>query len=740
MGRSASFSGGSGAAWPLLSNGDAWDAAITTTNLDSTMYASLNSAVNGSEQGYIAYTPGASPPTVAALATTGLDTTTGAVSYLCPSVNVSPVSSANSAVNLLVLTSTHTASHFHVIDPALSTGSWQTMVFTKVGDYEYSGLNGGITTYTRVSAWTAYGTVATVGKFRFRTRTGAGNQAVGDTQIYSGGVNVPTLPGTDVISSGASYSPLTISGCLLTNNGADAIKYATNGASTGLSSSGTVSLPSALSRYSNQMLVAFSYYSNNNTGISSGTTITAGNYGTPSFGYNNSIIPLGTTTATRKVSTTTVFPGPIPSTVTWGALALEIQSAAVGAANDTWNALGITATRLAATTSYGSTEVRASNLPSLTSAHLAVRHCVVGGTRWWISYTNRSIAIDKSTSNYFNTIYLMKGDGTAVSLKDASWGTTSNISVPNQAVRVRNSAGGGLWISAKSWTTTEPAWPLSEGSGDTSGADWRVINVVDNANAGSIAIAGAGTGRNGLTGSTTVASASNSTWSAFSDLTWFDGSAALSGAGSLTADATRILFTGAAIAGSGSISSTATAVATAETAISGSGVLTASAAVISPVLAQAAISGSGSLSGTGILRVPATSSMNGAGSLSASASVLTVVTAQASISGGGTLSASAALVIGNSAALVGSGSTQSQSILLGSLSAAISGVGALVSLANLRRSVALSFVANGAVTSSAARTDIASITKSTGSVALLGQTRGTIALLGIKRGSVKQEI
>ncbi|CAB4176068.1 hypothetical protein UFOVP978_6 [uncultured Caudovirales phage] len=665
MGRSASFSGSVGAAWPALSNGDTWDSAITNDNVDTTMYASLNSAVDGSGQGYIVYTAGVSPPVVAALATTGLDTTTGAVSYLCPSVNVSPATSANSMVNLLVLTSTHTVSHYHQIDAANSTGSWTTMVYTKVGDYEY---NDG-TTFTRVSAWTAYGTVATVGRFRFRTRTGGTNPAVPYVQSS-------TLVGTDTTSTGASYSPLTISGCVLTNNGRDAINYANNGTATGISTSGTVSLPSALSRYSNQMFVAFSYYSNNGTGTSSGTTVTSGNYGTPSFGYNNSIIPLGTTTATRKVFTTTVIPGPIPSSVKWGALALEIQS---NGATDTWPGTGVTGTRLAATTSYGSAEVRASNLSTANngSAMPVIRHCVVTGTRWWISYGQQTV-VGKGSNAYYNNLYLMKGDGTTVTLKSASWGTTDNTTAVKHAVRVRNSSGSGLWISAKSWTTTEPAWPLSEGSADTSGTDWRVVNVVDNSNAGSIAIAGAGTGRNGLTGAAQYGS-SASTWTSFSDLTWFDGDAALSGAGNLSASASviQIVTADAAVTGAGQVTASATVIATAlaDAALTGTGGLSATASLAQT--GEALITGQGSLTATADVAVVASASLSGSGTLTASGNVLTVYTISAAITGQGGVTGSASVIALAGASLIGQGLLSASAAIVYDLSATITGTGTL---------------------------------------------------------------
>lgn len=674
MGRAASFSGSVGAAWPALSNSDTWDAAITSTNIDTTMYASLNSAVDGASQGYIVYTPGVSPPVIAALATTGIDTTTGAVSYLCPSANVSPASSANSMVNLLVLTSTHTVSHYHQIDAAGSTGSWTAMVYTKVGDYEY---NDG-TTFTRVSAWTAYGAGATAGRFRFRTRTGGSNPAVPYVQSS-------TLVGTDTTSTGASYSPLTISGCVLTASGADAIKSANNGTATGTSTSGTVSLPSALARYSNQMFVAFSYYSNNGTGSGGGTTVTSGNYGTPSFGYNNSTITLGTTTATRKVSTATVAPGPIPSSVKWGALALEIQSSG---ATDTWPGAGVAGTRLASTTSYSSAEVRASNLSTANngSAMPVIRHCVVTGTRWWISYGQRTL-VGKGSNSYYNTLYLMKGDGTAVSLKDASWGTTDNSTAVNHAVRVRNSSGSGLWISAKTWTTTEPAWPLSEGSADTSGADWRVVNVVDNANAGSVAIAGSGTGRCGLTGAAEYGS-SASTWISYSDLTWFDGDAALTGTGSLSASASviQIIATGAAVTGAGQVTASATVIATAlaDAALTGTGTLAASASVIQTLLGDASLSGAGALASTAQVAEVASASLTGTGSLTADATVITLVTAGASLSGSGTLIAS-----GNV-------------LTLYTISAALTGQGGATGIASVVALVNFSVISQGLLSASAA--------------------------------------
>lgn len=176
------------------------------------------------------------------------------------------------------------------------------------------------------------------------------------------------------------------------------------------------------------------------------------------------------------------------------------------------------------------------------------------------------------------------------------------------------------------------------------------------------------------------------------------GSAAISGAGTLSATGIKITSTTAPISGTGSIANTpAIAIAYSSATISGTGTLTAIGAIVK--FSSAAISGTGTLtasgdryvtgsaaiSGTGsIANVPAIAIAFGVSPLSGTGTItdvpaIAISSSTASISGTGTLTATGASVISGDAAISGTGTITGTGIGIAIATAAIAGTGTLTS-------------------------------------------------------------
>lgn len=213
--------------------------------------------------------------------------------------------------------------------------------------------------------------------------------------------------------------------------------------------------------------------------------------------------------------------------------------------------------------------------------------------------------------------------------------------------------------------------------------------------------------------------------------TTHDASASLSGVGTLSASAQRLLSGSAALSGVGALSVAAQRVVSGAASLAGTGSLAAIAQRV--VSASASLTGLGSLAAVAQRVVSGSATLSGAGTLTALARC--IVSGSASLSATGAMTAVARCIRGASASFVGSGTMAAVATLSGEILAAASFVasGTLTAVASVVRSGVAVFSGVGTFGATAQRVVSGAATMSgTGTLTAMGQRvlQGAASLSG----------
>ena len=724
----SSWAGSVGTAWPSLTiNGGgtaSWNADVFMGGATppSTAYETLGAVLSGSSTGITRATINLGPTLSVQSAT---DRATDASTYLMPTA----VLAATGDCTLIVVLSCHTAQHYHEVDINGSTGGWKNtgVVYTKVAEtaWQYS------TTYLRQTAWIVAGFSGATGQVKFQTSTAQGQASY----LYSGGAY--TAVGTAVttqnlhahfwaltgVASGSNYSA-----AIRTAN----IKYA-SGASGNVSG---VTFDNNLSLGNNRVIAAFAKSVGANvsgsgySGAGNGSTGQSNNTSPASaLITQNALYASNTSLTDRKAASNYAYSAAWTNTTpAWGGFLLEIVDAATAAGTDTFEAPFAFYNIKTAATAQAIGEVRITNDGSVTrSGYVSqaggiandygtpnpiARYCTVSAANYAVGVNLFNDTKNSVTTNYFSAVLLTDTTATTVigttSINATAANAPSLATLTKRAIRVENSAGGGLWVRAKAWSgATEPAWPATEATASSWTTTSVVLNVVDNATAGVLTVANAASGTNGVgfqiySSGTRSATETYGSLSAYSDVVVTTGSATITGAGSLTASGAAVVSTSmpsSGGAGTGSLDASGVAIVEATvTDATGIGSLTVDGYAVTDGTSTA--SGTGDLSATGGLTilgdatlantastittteelvVAATATLTGAGTLTADAEVvsISIVTGTVTASGSGTLTADGYAIASETATISGTGTLSATPTLIAFTTTSPSGDGTL---------------------------------------------------------------
>jgi len=715
----SSWSGSLGTAWPSLAISDggtaAWNAdTYLPSPPASGNYETFATMLSGSTSGYVQGTFN-TEPTVTALSQT--DRSTDASSYAMPTSNLS----GSGDFQLLMVTTCHTADHFHEIDINSSTNGWKNtgVVYSKVA--ETSWINS--TTYFRQTAWVVKGFSGIAGQVRIQTSTAQGQS----TYQWTGAAY--TSVGTTLTTQNCHATFYGITGAASGSNYTAAIRTANTKYASGASGSGpsAVSLTSDLSYANNRIISYFAKGIGSNPSSTSfgsaGSSVTASQSTintSPNSNVVASVSGLITTSSATTRRTATNYPYSatwINTTAAWGGFLLELVDAQTAANTDTFPGDNTSSYLVkTATTALADTEVRTVGQGSSTRTFISggtttvnecgspnplARYCTVSGTTYAVTLDIYSTAKAGATSHNVDAIMLRStGIVTINTLTvSASSGVTNGLdTLTNRAIRVRNSAGGGLWITIKAWSgSSEPAWPLSEAAASTWAASSVVYNLVDNATASVLAVAGAGTGTAGVVfplhnPSTRAATETYGSITSYSDLTITSGtatasgsggisavfvglgSASASGVGDLSGSAILVADSAPTLSGTSDLSGSAIAVADSAPTLSGTGGITTTEEIIAPIVeGTATLDGTGTLSATGVIISVDTPSVSGQGNASSDGLLVAIITPTAS--GTGELAGTGISVVHVTATLSAAGDVVTAESLTLNASSTLTGTG-----------------------------------------------------------------
>jgi hypothetical protein len=560
--RTTDFGSGSAASWPNLSNGDSWAAAvIPSSTVDVNSYSSLieNVSSAGIGQLYLTFNSGPSFTHIAQSGATNLTlaSTTNASSYLVPSANIGLAVNTN---YLLCFSTTAASSHTHVIDTAGSTGTWATSTYTAVVSNQWSIGGSADNSYCRQTIYHVKGpsSTGTVGRLNIQIKNAAGTSAVTAT-----GRTFYVIQVTGAVDGSGAY-----------------INTASNSDTDGTyNTQPSVTLSSNLATRTSTVLAFLSHLTNDSSTSSSdssiihignGTLPASDGHGTPAVATAVMNSTGGTTSATRK-TTKTVTGNFTTSTTAWGVVGCEVKDA--DTADDTWynGSANYYTHKLANTTTYSSPLIYAGLGTAAPAYGVVGRYTTYQSNDYWISVSH-----DTAAGTAGNTL------GLTIALNKLSSGTitsttltspsvaVSAASFSNIALRIRELSSTSLWISAKAWNGTEPAWPTSSStansSSTTSGSEYVIGNGLFSSSTPAYAdianlIAG-GSGKSGLFNGNNTSTIV--TWSSFSDdvITESATGGTINGGGSLSSTSTRIINATSSINGGGTLSSTSRIVRT----------------------------------------------------------------------------------------------------------------------------------------------------------------------------------
>lgn len=685
--RSAVYTGTAGSAWPALDSGDTWATSFwASPAVDATQIAAgPTAAVDGSSRGYITATHNLSP-LAWTLGTPTYTTNASVSSRYTFTVGSAPILTTANALNLLFVTTSWTASHYHAIASASCTGSWSGLTYDKITDYVY---NIGAVYYCLSI---------------FRTTASSGT-TTGDVAVDIYSTATSALIATQ--ATGGTFQAFAVNGVDTTSNGANAIRTANTTTGTNTTGQPTITLPNNLSKYSSLPMLFCSHGTNNSSSSSSDAgMIATGSYGTPSNGVATHARIVPSTVATVKTQRT-MTANFATATTGWGAIGIEILDSS---SSDTYTdrTRDYTYLRIASNTSqpaYQTSEVRAvwTSADGIYGPYhgLVGRYVTSGGTKYWLG---SSLRMD-SVKGYGNAyVYAAVDNGTTTSVTNVAFttGSTNALNtVTASAMRVRVLASGDLWVSAKYWVNgaSEPAWPSLSSDPSTYSAS-PAYAVVNGTYSTSDALRNATSGATGLyylypatatpyTSNTSYVGPTDgvntTTWTSWSNEAWVEsGSSTLTGTGSGTGTGLRIAIGASSLTGVGSLAADAIRTTLGTATLTGTGALTSDA--IRMAIGVATLSGVGILTGTGVGLAYGSASLSGTGSLVALGTRF--VTALAALSGSGSL-------IAEGGRFVPGGSVSSAIVALahltttvedgpGRIAAALDGTGAVSSTHVLR--------------------------------------------------------
>lgn len=655
--RTAVWTGSSGASWPALSSGDTWATSfwVSPTVDAAQLQAGPTAAVDGAGKGYITATHNLSPLAFA-LGSGTYTTAASTASRYTFTVGSAPFATGVGAVNLIFVSTTWTASHYHTINSAACTNGWSGLTYDKVTDYVY---NIGAVYYC-------------LSVFR-TTATSAGTDGNIAVDIYS--TSTSALIATQ--ATGGTFNAVAINGVDTTSNGANAIRTANTTTATSTTGQPAVTLPNNLLRYSSLPIMFCSHGTSNTMGSNSSDAalIQSGSYATPSNGValTSRLVPSTVATVKTQRTMTANFG---TATTGWGAIGIEVLDSST---NDTYTdrTRDYSYVRIASNTSqpaYQTSEVRA--VWSAGEGNYGPHHGMIGryvtsgGTKYWIGASLRLDGI-KGYGNAY--IYSASDNGTTSSVTQlaATSGPANPLStVTASAMRVRVQSNGDLWISAKWWVNgaSEPAWPTTTSPAETTISASPVYAIVNTTYITSDALRNATSGQTGLyylypaASSTTTLSgsfigptegANTATWSSWSNDAWVESTTgSASGAGAVSGAATRVVQATAAITGSGTTSGTATVVVPGTASVAGTETTSATACVVVP--ATASVSATSSVASAAVVVPQAAASIATNSTITSSANVVRVVTSSVTSTGSLTASAVAVATLAASISAVGS--------------------------------------------------------------------------------------
>jgi fibronectin-binding autotransporter adhesin len=177
-----------------------------------------------------------------------------------------------------------------------------------------------------------------------------------------------------------------------------------------------------------------------------------------------------------------------------------------------------------------------------------------------------------------------------------------------------------------------------------------------------------------------------------------NGSAGLTGAGTLTAAASVLIPGAATLTGAGTLTAAASVRIPGAASPAGAGTLTAAASVRIPGIA--ALSGAGTITAAATVTVPGAAALTGAGTLSAAGTVL--VSGAAALAGVGVLTANSGSAVSGSAAMTGVGTLTAAALVLVPGAAMLTGAAALTASSSTQVSGAAALIGVGALTANVA--------------------------------------
>ena len=596
--RSASWAGSAGASWPALTNGDTWASLYTSSpTVDpATIVSGPTSFVDGSSNGYIEATHNLA---VDAANGGGVYTTAASTAGRYTFSQYYPTAGTGT-LNLVFVTTSWTAAHYHQIAASACTGGWLNQTYTLVTSTSY---NVGAVYYT-LSVFRCVASSSTVGNIAvdiYDTST----SAIIATQATGGTSQVVWLRGVDQ-----------------TSNGANAVRTANTTLASGASGQPTVTLTNNLQRYSSLPLMFCSHAQNfaMTANSSDSTFLSSGSYGTPGNGVAaiKRIPPATQATIKTQRTMTANFS---TATAAWAAIGLEILDSST---SDTYTAardyIFLRIANSSIQPAYQSSEVRAVQSGSTSNYGpyhgLVARYVTSGSSKYWLA---TAVTVDQyGKGNAF--VYAVTDDGSTTNATSVAFttGATNAITTLNaSAIRVRVLPSGDLWVTGKWWVNgqQEPAWPSNSGDASTfglvGGSNAAVANGVystndplRNATSGLVGLyydyAATSISVNGAWVATADATAVRTTWSSFTNSEWIvtGATSSISGGGTVASTGIRIAQGSASCVGGGSLSASGQRVALGSASFPGGGSLTAAGLHID--VAFALVDGGGALGAIGV--------------------------------------------------------------------------------------------------------------------------------------------
>lgn len=696
--RNAVFTGSNGDAWPALDNGDTWSTSFwASPTIDpAQLQTAVSATVNGSNVGTISAAHNLQPRLIAA--TQALSTTAASTSFKY----TGSCQPSTSGVSLIFVITSAAYSHQHVINGADCTGGFLNQTFAKVTETEFS-VAGPV--YWHLTIFRTVVPSADNGTVVVTVQTAAGgtpaSQATGGTIYYACATSTDT-----------------------SSNGANAIR-ANSVAASATTGQPAVTLPSNVLRYSSLPIALMVHNQANTTSDSANaTTILTSSFATPNTG---AALMTRTLPAVGSIKTTaaTMTGAYASATSAWGALGIEVLDSST---SDTYtdrtrDYVYARITSNTANTSYEPAYVYAEHPTALGPygpwESLIGRYVESGGTKYWL-YSVLTLNDTKDYGQGYCGVAVDNGTTTTYSVISGSLTSTTAFDISGytkHAMRVRVLSNGDLWVSAKWWDVSEPAWPTAASGASSASAGAIISNCTYTTN--DALRNGSVFARTGLSYtfpatdlgdvfSSTLSGPTDGTntasWSTWKTTQIIDGSATITGTSDGASAATALITSVATVTLTGSSDITAAGYGVSDATATLSGLsdgedaatavavahetvvlantdseLSASASVTAH--AEAVISASSDLAADGAAIASASSSLDGAGN--ATADGLAVSIATTTLAASGAIDAAGGLTALATATVAGTSTLSTSGIVLQEGTELLAGTSSLTASATI---------------------------------------------------------